>query len=311
MPPVVAFVGKSKSGKTTLLEKLIPELRSRGYSVATVKHASSGLTLDKAGKDSWRHIQAGSEATVVSSSDKLALIKSVTQTPNLDEIVHLFGEDYDIILAEGFKQSNATKIEVHRSKLGTPLNNVKKLIAIATDEPLETETKQFSLEDIKGLADFLENSFIQPQKVNFKMKHKTEEPKVEMLQEVVIAVENMNQAVALYEDLFGLKFDIEWTMPDENMNVKAAKLGETLLQIVESTSSKGVVASFIKNRGEGLNHIAFKVTNLQKMITKLKRKGVRLTPEKPIVTPHGTYIFVHPKSAHGVLVELIESEKQS
>ena len=146
---------------------------------------------------------------------------------------------------------------------------------------------------------------------DLKMSHDVGEPKVEILQEVVIAVEDMNKAVALYEDLFGLTFDIEWAMPNENMNVKAAKLGETMLQIVESTSPEGVVAKFISNHGEGLNHIAFKIANLQEMIDKLKRKGVKLIPEEPVVSPKGTYIFVHPKSAHGVLVELIEYQDQA
>ena len=164
MPPIVSIVGKSKSGKTTLIEGLISELKSRGYRVATIKHTSRGLALDKPGKDSWRHIQAGSEATAVVSSDQIVLIKPVTQDLNLDEIVRLFGEDYDIILAEGFKQSSAPKIEVHRKEVGPPLSGVRKLIAIATDEPLETKTKQFSLQDIKGLADLLENGFIKPQR---------------------------------------------------------------------------------------------------------------------------------------------------
>ncbi len=164
MPPVVAIVGKSKSGKTTLIEKLISELKSRGYRVATIKHATRGLALDKPGKDSWRHMQAGSEATAIVSSDRIVLIKLVTHSVGLDEIVHFFGEDYDIILAEGFKQSGTPKIEVHRKEVGPPLSSVRKLIAIATDEALETKARQFSLQDIKGLADLLENGFIKPQR---------------------------------------------------------------------------------------------------------------------------------------------------
>ena len=164
MPPVVAIVGKSKSGKTTLIEKLISELKSRGYRVATIKHATRGLALDKPGKDSWRHMQAGSEATAIVSSDRIVLIKLVTHSVGLDQIVRFFGEDYDIILAEGFKQSGAPKIEIHRKEVGPPLSSVRKLIAIATDEALETKARQFSLQDIKGLADLLENGFIKPQR---------------------------------------------------------------------------------------------------------------------------------------------------
>jgi len=163
MPPVISIVGRAKSGKTTLMEKLIGELKSRGYRVATIKHTPQGMSLDEPGKDSWRHLNAGSDATAMSSSDQVVLIKPVTQDLSLDEIVPLFGEDYDIILAEGFKQDSAPKIEVHRKEVGPPLSNIRKLIAIATDEPLEIKTRQFSLQDIKGLADFLEKGFIIPQ----------------------------------------------------------------------------------------------------------------------------------------------------
>ncbi len=164
MPPIVSIVGKSKSGKTTLIEKLIQELKSRGYRVATIKHTPHGMTLDELGKDSWRHIQSGSEATAISSPDKLVLIKPATPDITLNELARLFGEDYDIILTEGFKQTSAPKIEVHRREVGPPLGTINKLIAIATDEPLQTKTRQFSLQDAKGLADLLEKGFIRPQR---------------------------------------------------------------------------------------------------------------------------------------------------
>ena len=163
MPAIVAFVGRSNSGKTTLIEKLIRELKGRGYRVATIKHAARESTLDEPGKDSWRHIQAGSEATIVNTQDRVMLIKPVAPDISLDEIARLFGEDPDIILADGFKQGSAPKIEVHRKAIGPPLTDIKQLIAIATDEPLDIKTRQFSLEDVKGIADFLEAGFIKPQ----------------------------------------------------------------------------------------------------------------------------------------------------
>lgn len=164
MSAIVSIVGSSKSGKTTLIEELVRELKSRGYRVATIKHTPQGMTFDEPDKDSGRHLQAGSEATVISSQDKMVLIKPVASDTTLDEITQLFGEDYDIILAEGFKRDNAPKIEVHRREVGPPLRDIKKLIAIATDEPLETRTRQFSLDDVKGLADLLEEGFIRPQR---------------------------------------------------------------------------------------------------------------------------------------------------
>jgi len=164
MPPIVAIVGKSESGKTTLVEKLIVELKSRGYKVATVKHTHHRLAFDEPGKDSWRHIQAGSETVIISSPDRMVLIKPVATEPPLEEVARLAGEDYDIILGDGFKKSNVPKIEVHRKEVGPPFATTKKLIAIVSDEPLKTKTRQFSPDDIKGLADLLEKGFITPQR---------------------------------------------------------------------------------------------------------------------------------------------------
>ncbi len=162
MPAIVSIVGHSNSGKTTLVEKLVRELKSRDYRIATVKHTPQEATFDEPGKDSWRHLQAGSDAAVVGSHDRIMLIKPVNSETVLDEIVRLLGEDFDIIIVEGFKQSDTPKIEVHRKETGPPIENLKNLIAIATDEPLETETRQFSIEDTRGLADFIEDDFIKP-----------------------------------------------------------------------------------------------------------------------------------------------------
>lgn len=163
MPPIVSIIGRSKSGKTTLIEKLIQELESRAYRVATIKHIPEGVNFDEPGKDSWRHIQAGSKATAVSSPDKIVIVKPVAQDSTLDETARFLGEDYDIILAEGFKHSSAPKIEVHRKDAGSLLSDIKKLIGIVTDEPLETEARQFLFDDINGLVDILEKGFIKPQ----------------------------------------------------------------------------------------------------------------------------------------------------
>jgi molybdopterin-guanine dinucleotide biosynthesis protein MobB len=164
MPPVISIVGESKTGKTTLIEKLISELRSRDYRIATIKHSIHHLDFDKTGKDSWRHLQAGSRATAIVSPDQLVLIKLTSGEPDLKDAARLFGKEYDIILAEGFKQSDVPKIEVHRKAAGSLLSSIKDVIAIATDEPLETRTRQFPLNDIKGLADFLDNSIIKTYK---------------------------------------------------------------------------------------------------------------------------------------------------
>lgn len=162
MPPVVSIVGRSKVGKTTLIEKLVSELAGRGYRVATIKHAQEA-SFDTPGKDSWRHIQAGSAATALASPGQLVLIEPRSGELSAADIERFFGEDYDIILTEGFKQADAPKIEVHRRGSGELLTGLSRLIAIATDEHLDTRARQFSLDDAKGMADFLENGFLKPQ----------------------------------------------------------------------------------------------------------------------------------------------------
>ena len=163
MPPVVSIIGKSKSGKTTIVEKLVKELTSRGYQVATVKHAQD-VDFDVPGKDSWRHIQAGSTATALSSPREVIIIKPFKSQPALEQVLRFLGEDYDIILTEGFKEGSAPKIEVHLQKSGAPLQAIKGLLAIVTDEPLETKARQYSFDDIKSLADLLEKGFIKSEK---------------------------------------------------------------------------------------------------------------------------------------------------
>ena len=160
MPPVISIVGRAKSGKTTLLEKIIAELHIRGYSVATVKHTTHTVDIDQPGKDTWRHLRAGSKSTTIVAANNVVLIRPVKDSIAPDDIIRLYGEDFDIILVEGFKQSNYPKIEVHRKAVGPVLSNINKVIAYATDEPLETGLRQFSLYDSTGIVDFIENDYL-------------------------------------------------------------------------------------------------------------------------------------------------------
>ncbi len=135
---------------------------------------------------------------------------------------------------------------------------------------------------------------------------------IENIAEVVLAVENQNEVVALFEDLFGLEFDATWAVPVDDMSVKCATIGNTMFHIVSSTAHDGVIAKFVRDRGEGLHHIAFRVRDMDEIVSRLREKGVKLVPDDPIsFGPSGpSYIFVHPKSTHGVLIELIWSGKQ-
>ncbi len=158
MRPIVSIVGKSKSGKTTLLEGLITGLKQRGYKIAVIKHAANDFELDKTSKDSWRFSQATDGAVAISSPRKFAVIKKVEHDLSPQELSRFIGEDYDIILTEGFKQSNTPKVEVHRKEQGKELLcSPKQLLAIITDEPLDVDVPQFSPDEIPKLTDLIEN----------------------------------------------------------------------------------------------------------------------------------------------------------
>jgi molybdopterin-guanine dinucleotide biosynthesis protein B len=156
MPPIIFIVGKSNSGKTAIVERLIVEFKRRGYRVATIKHEAYGFDIDKPGKDSWRHAQAGSDAVVLSSSQKLALIKNIDHEPSTAELARLIGTDFDIIIVEGFKQGKGLKIEVHRKELGELVCDPRELTAVVTDEPLALDVPQFHPDDASALAELIE-----------------------------------------------------------------------------------------------------------------------------------------------------------
>ena len=161
MPPIVCIVGKSNIGKTTLLENLIAELKKRGYTLATVKHDVHGFDVDQPGKDSWRFAQVGSDAVVISSPQKLALIQKVDHDYTPQELARIIGEDYDIILTEGYKRSQLPKIEVHRKEVSEELLcSPDDLVAVVTDEPLDLAVWQCSFDEIPRLADLIEETFI-------------------------------------------------------------------------------------------------------------------------------------------------------
>jgi molybdopterin-guanine dinucleotide biosynthesis adapter protein len=160
MPPIVSIIGKSSSGKTTFLEKLIRELAGRGLRVATIKHSHHSISFDQPNKDSWRHAKAGAVATMVSSTTEIQIIKPVAQELTIEELASHLGTDYDIILSEGFSRGKAPKVEVHRKDAGPLLETTSNLFAVVTDEPLDTDAKQFGLDDVKGVADLIVEKFI-------------------------------------------------------------------------------------------------------------------------------------------------------
>lgn len=154
MIPVVSVVGYGNSGKTTLLVKIIKELKARGYSVATIKHHHGDFEIDKPGKDTWRHREAGADTVVLASPAKVAVIEQTKQELSLDEIIAKI-TGVDIIITEGFKKENKPKIEVFRSEVHTELITPKEqLLAVASDIS-HPGIPVFGLDDAPGLVDFL------------------------------------------------------------------------------------------------------------------------------------------------------------
>ncbi|MDP2242051.1 MAG: molybdopterin-guanine dinucleotide biosynthesis protein B [Burkholderiales bacterium] len=155
---IFGFAGYSGSGKTTLVEKLIPLVTQRGLKVSLIKHAHHTFDVDTPGKDSYRHRQAGCTEVLVTSSRRWVLMHELRGRPEPDlgeHINHL--SPCDLLLVEGFKYENIPKIEVFRAEVGEPLlhPNDSNIIAIATDQRLETRLPQFDLNDAGKIADFM------------------------------------------------------------------------------------------------------------------------------------------------------------
>ena len=160
--PVVSVVGKSDSGKTTLMEGLIRELTARGRRVATVKNHSHDVDVDIPGKDSWRHAHAGAVTAMISSPTQFVVIRRVERERTIDELVEAAG-DADIVLTEGFKRSGSVRIEISRRARSDELTSEPAtLFALVTDnDDLHVEgVPRFALDDVGGVASLIEDTYL-------------------------------------------------------------------------------------------------------------------------------------------------------
>ena len=160
MAPIICIVGRSQTGKTTLIEKLIPVIKARGYRIGTIKHSHHIFDFDKTGKDSWRHRDAGAETVIIASPGKIAMIKN-DHAGTLDSLQHFFA-DLDLLITEGYKGALKPKIEVvraarHKEAL---LADDPNLIAVVSDVAMVMDVPVFGLEDIDQLADFIEKNYL-------------------------------------------------------------------------------------------------------------------------------------------------------
>jgi molybdopterin-guanine dinucleotide biosynthesis protein MobB len=161
----VSFVAKSGTGKTTLLEKVIRELKERGYRVGVIKHDAHRFDIDHPGKDSHRLTAAGADTMLISSPEKLAVVRQHTASPPIGELIATYFSDVDIVLTEGFKKSDMQKIEVHRRERSASLlcrgdEYDPTLLAVASDEPLQLDVPLLDLNDPGIVADFIVTTFL-------------------------------------------------------------------------------------------------------------------------------------------------------
>jgi molybdopterin-guanine dinucleotide biosynthesis protein B/molybdopterin-guanine dinucleotide biosynthesis protein len=162
---VFGLAGWSGSGKTTLLEELIPRLTGAGLRVSLIKHAHHRFDIDHPGKDSHRLTAAGADTMLISSPEKLAVVKQHAESPPIEELIATYFGDVDLILTEGFKKSGLPKIEVHRAERSPTLlcrgeQNDPSLLAVASDEPLELDVPVLDLNNPTQIADFVEKHII-------------------------------------------------------------------------------------------------------------------------------------------------------
>lgn len=163
---VISIVAtKSGTGKTTLIEALIPILKEKNYNIGVLKHDAHKFEIDKEGKDSYRFVKAGADRMVISSKEKIAMIEKLKEEKDLEEILELF-VGMDLVIIEGYKNNGYPKIEVHRKEVDQKLLceneslDRTKFLAVATDEKLNLDIEQLDINDMNKIAEFIEDKII-------------------------------------------------------------------------------------------------------------------------------------------------------
>ncbi|NHB93980.1 molybdopterin-guanine dinucleotide biosynthesis protein MobB [Photorhabdus cinerea] len=158
--PLLGITAYSGTGKTTLLKKVIPLLRQQQIRVGLIKHTHHDMDVDKPGKDSYELRKAGAEQTLVANQQRWALMTEISDSRALDlsYLANRFDSDsLDLILVEGFKDEPINKIALYRRIINRPLNDLldQHVIAVASDEKLETTLPQLNINQPEQVADFI------------------------------------------------------------------------------------------------------------------------------------------------------------
>lgn len=132
---------------------------------------------------------------------------------------------------------------------------------------------------------------------------------VEKIDHIGIAVKDLEKALKFYEEVLGLKSEGTEVVEEQKVKVAFLPIGDTEVELLESTEPNGPIAKYIEKRGEGIQHMAYRVDNIEKAIEEMKEKGIRMIDEKPRYGAGGAKIaFAHPKDTYGVLIELCERD---
>lgn len=130
---------------------------------------------------------------------------------------------------------------------------------------------------------------------------------IEKLDHIGVAVSDIDEALKFYSDALGLKCEHVEEVSQQKVKIAFIPAGDVNLELVQATESDSVIAKFIEKKGEGIQHIALKVDDIEETLKQLKEKNIELIDPVPRIGAHGSKIaFLHPKSTHGVLLELVE-----
>jgi molybdopterin-guanine dinucleotide biosynthesis adapter protein len=162
---ILGIAGYSGSGKTTLLEKVIPILRQDGLRISVIKHAHHDFDIDRPGKDSFRHREAGAQEVLIVSGHRWALMHELRDEPepSLDELVNRLSP-CDLLLVEGYKFSDIPKLEIHRTATGHPLLHPDdaNIIAVVTDSKADFPLPRLDIDAPRQVADHILRYFSLP-----------------------------------------------------------------------------------------------------------------------------------------------------
>jgi len=158
-PFILSIVGWSDSGKTTLILKLLPELKKKGYNVVVAKYCPCGFDIDHEGKDSWKFSQAGSKAIFLSSPDSLALIRPKKEKSSIKDKLRSYFSDFDIVLTESYNNElEIPTMQIIRKGIGGDVLKGKNFVVYVSDMELDIDKPIYDLDDISGIVKFIEKN---------------------------------------------------------------------------------------------------------------------------------------------------------